>query len=122
MATIDELRSWIESCDIQISRLNSVYKELGRIKSSFQGARNGTEDIFKGKGTWRGETHTGFCNSGSELDRVLGEYYKRLDAAQDAVNKKIAQLKAKKWEFIPMLNDLVAQLQDKKSDIENALN
>lgn len=129
MATISEIQGWIwsyqqtvNSCDNQIARLNSVYKELGNIKSSFRRTRNDTERIFKEKVAWRGEMHMTFCNGGVELDGILGEYYRQLDAAQDEVNKKIAQLKAKKWELIPIINSLVAQIQDLKSDVENALN
>ena len=129
MATISEIQGWIwsyqqtvNSCDSQIARLNSVYKELGNIKSSFRSTRNDTEAIFKEKGTWRGESHTTFCNGGAELDGILGEYYRQLDVAQDTVNKRIAQLKAKKWELIPIINGLAAQIQDMKSDVENALN
>ena len=129
MATIDELQSWIWSyrntvndCNAKIARLKSVYTTLGDLKDSFRGIRNNTEDIFKEKGTWQGETHTSFCSGGAELDGNLGNYYRELDTAQDTVNNKIAELEAKKWKLLPIIDDLVAQVQNMKAAIQNALN
>ena len=129
MASIAELQSriWsyrqtVKECDIKIERLNKVYNELGEIKGTFRRSRNDTKDIFEEKGTWRGDTHTSFCKAGDELDGICGNYYRNLDAAQDMVNKKIAELKAKKYELIPIINSLVALVQDMLSDIENAVN
>ena len=129
MATINELQSWIwsyqqtlNSYDRQIKRLDAVYKELGNIKSSFRSCRKNTEEVFKEKGSWQGETHTSFCSAGAELDGILGDYYRQLDMAQDEANKKKAQLEAKKWELIPIIRRLAEQIQEIKSDVENALN
>lgn len=136
MATKDEIQGWIwnaqakyaaykqtvETCDKQIARLEPVYKELCQIKSDFRGTRKSTEQVFRDKGIWRGDKYTSFCNAGDELDAFCGEYYNRLDAAQDAVNEKIGELKAKKKELIPILGGLLAQIEQWRVDIENALN
>ncbi len=129
MASIWELQNQIGSYrqkvrdyEKQIERLKKVYHELGEIKSMFKKTRRNMEDIFQEKGTWRGETHTSFCRAGEELDSVCGDYYRKLDNAQDRVNKKIAELKAKKSELIPIINRLVALVQDLISEAENAMN
>lgn len=129
MATKSDIQGWIwtyqntvENCNKQIDKLIPVYQALGDVKNEFRNARKSTEDIFEEKGMWRGEKYTSFCRAGDTLDSTCREYYKRLDAAQDAVNKKIGELKAKKFELIPIINSLAAQIEDMKTDVENALN
>ena len=124
--TIGEVQSLIskyrqiqQDCDDKIARLRPVYNELGNIKSSFRSARKGTETIFDKKGTWRGDTHTSFCTSGAELDSLCGNYYQRLDEAQDKVNLKIKELQAKKMEMIPIINDLMKLLAQLIAEMEN---
>lgn len=136
MSTKDEIQGWIwaiqnkvngykqtvADCEKKIARLEPVYKELGEIKDSFRGARKSTEAIFEEKGTWRGEKHTTFCNDGAALDDMYGNYYRQLDAAQDAVNTKIGELKEKKQELIPIIGSLLAQIEQLWIDFSNAVN
>ena len=129
MPTIDELQSWIWSyqrtvnnCDSQIKRLDAVYKELGSIEKLHDSNRKNTKSFFKEKGTWRGDRHTAFCRTGEELDSILGDYYKQLDVARDAINIQMAKLKAKKWEMIPLINRWSAQIENMKAEAKNALN
>lgn len=136
MATKSEINGWIESarkkvdryqqtidsCNKQIARLEPVYRKLGDIKADFHSARKSTEEVFDRKDSWRGDKHTSFRQAGDALDGTCGEYYQRLDAAQDAVNKKIGELRAKKRELVPLVGDLLAQVAEWRVDIENALN
>lgn len=136
MATKSDIQGWIwnaqgqynrykqivADCDKQIARLEPVYQALGEIKADFSSARNSTGEVFDQKGVWRGEQYSSFCRSGTTLDGTCGEYYKRLDAAHDAVNVKIGEYKAKKRELIPIIGSLWAQITQWRIDIENALN
>ena len=133
MATESEISGWIwnaqerirkyrqivEDCDKQIARLEPVYQALGEIKSDFRSARKSTKEIVERKGIWRGEKHTSFRNAGERLDDVCGWYYHRLDAAHDAVNSKIGELKAKKQELIPIIGDLLAKITQWTTAIKN---
>lgn len=112
----------IEDCDKQIARLKPVYQKLSEIKADFRNARKSTEGIFEEKGTWRGERYTSFCNAGAVLDDAYGEYYNRLDAAHDEVNRKMGELKAKKKRLIPLIGELAAQIELWSADIQNAGN
>ena len=136
MATKSEIQGWIwyannkkqeyenivDDCDKKIARLEPVYQKLGEIKDDFRSARKSTEEIFDEKGAWRGEKYTSFCNAGRVLDGACSDYYNQLDAAQDAVNEKIGELKAKKLEFIPLIGKLVAQISQLWVDFQNAAN
>lgn len=129
MASIGELLSLVEAyrntvanCERQINRLQPVYQTLGELKSDYRYARKKTESVFRDKNSWRGERKISFCRDGDSLDHICGEYYSRLDAAQDAVNSKIGELRAKKLELIPIINNLVALIEEMRTEIENALN
>ena len=129
MLTIGEIWNWIsvyqqniQECERQIARLQPVKRQLGSIKGQFQSARKSTENIFEEKGKWAGEKYTAFCRAGAALDDACGEYYRRLDAAQDAVNTKIHELEAKKAEMLPLISDLFSMLHEAQAKAENALN
>lgn len=136
MATRDEIQWWInnawekrrryqqtvDDCDKQLARLEPVYQELADIKSDFKKARANTRQVFSEKGSWRGEKYTAFCTAGDMLDNSCGSYYAQLDAAHDALNRKIGDLKATKRELIPLIGTLWAQIEQWKIDIENAVN
>ncbi len=129
MPTVAEVWGWISSyqqnvndCENKIARLKPVYQNLGEVKSRFQSARKNTENVFKETESWDGEKHTAFCNAGSALDDACGDYYRRLDAAQDAVNRKIHELEAKKLEMIPIINNLYALIEQIEASVENTFN
>lgn len=117
-----DYRNTIEDCDKKIARLEPVYRELSEIKSDFRKTRNKTEDVFEEKGTWRGETHNKFCSSGAELDDYFETYYKKLDAAHDAINRKIGELNAKKRDLVPLVGKILGRIEKLKVEIENAVN
>lgn len=133
LATKSEIEKWIDAakrkrtrylkvvddCDKQIARLEPVYRKLGEIKSDFRSTRKSTESIFDEKRQWCGEKHNSFCKDGDYLDSSCGDYYKQLDAAQDAINVKIGELKAKKRELIPLIGSLWGQIERWKVDIQN---
>ena len=129
MPTVAEVWGWISSyqqivndCESKIARLKPVYQNLGEIKSQFKSARKSTENVFNEKGKWCGERYTAFCSAGSALDDACGEYYRRLDAAQDEVNRKIHELEAKKLEMIPIINNLYALIEQIEASVENTFN
>ena len=129
MPTVEEVLGWISSyqqtvkeCEQKIARLKPVYQQLGSIKSQFQSVRKSTERTFAERGKWSGEKRTAFYSAGETLNSTCGEYYRRLDAAQDAVNRKIHELEAKKVEMIPIINDLYALIEQIKASVENAFN
>ncbi len=109
----------VNYCEEQIRRLRAVYDELGEIKDEFRQTRKSTERIFEEKGKWRGRRYQDFCNAGEKLDSSYGAYYRKLDAAQDAVNTKMGELLAEQSRLIPLIGGLVAQIQRWWIDIEN---
>lgn len=129
MATSEEIWNWITNykqqrseCEKQIERLQPIYDELGELKDSLKAVRKKTEETFEEEVKWSGEKHSSFCNSGVQLDGDIKSYYNQLDAAQDAVNKRIADYKAKKYELIPIINGLVETYEDLKTSVQNAVN
>ena len=129
MSTISELREKygiydqrLKDCNHNIDRLEPVYSELGRIKSSIRAAKKSTGKIFDEKVSWRGEKYTSFCTAGDMLDDSLETYYKRLDSAQDAVNEAISNLKQEKLRLIPLVGELLAEIKQFSTDVENILN
>lgn len=112
----------VNSCDKQIARLEPVYKELGTIKSDIHSTRKNTEAVIDEKRKWSGDRHTSFCKDGDLLDASFSDYYNQLDAAQDAINKKIGELKAKKKELVPIIGSLLKKIEQWKVDIQNAVN
>lgn len=133
MATKSEIEKWIESaknkrtryqkivrnCDDEIARLEPVYRELGAIKSDFSSVRKNTLQIIDEKRKWVGDKHNAFCQAGDSFDNVCGDYYRLLDAAQDAVNTKIGDLKAQKRELVPLIGNLWGQIERWKVDLQN---
>ena len=133
LATKSEIEKWIENakrkrtgylrvvddCDKQLARLEPVYKELGDIKRSFRSIRKSTVEIICEKKKWCGEKYSSFCQDGDALDTICGEYYKTLDVAQDSINVKIGELKAKKRELLPLIGGLWGQIERWKVDIQN---
>ena len=119
---IDKYRSTVKDCNQKIDRLKPVYEALGEAKDEFRSARKSTERIFEEKGTWRGEKNTAFRAAGEGLDSACGTYYNTLDAAQDAVNEKIGELRAKKDELTPLIGKLKAQISQLWVDFQNATN
>lgn len=129
MSTISELREKygiydqrLKDCNHNIDRLEPVYSELGRIKSSIRAAKKSTGKIFDEKVSWRGEKYTSFCTAGDNLVDSLETYYKRLDSAQDAVNEAISNLKQEKLRLIPLVGELLAEIKQFSTDVENILN
>ena len=129
MTTISELREKygiynqrLKDCNHKIDRLEPVYSELGRIKSSFRAAKKSTGKIFDEKVSWRGEKYTSFCTAGDNLVDSLETYYKQLDSAQDAVNEAISNLKQEKLRLIPLVGELLAEIKQFSTDVENILN
>ncbi len=136
MATRDEIQRWInnawykrsqyqqtvDDCDRQLARLEPVYEKLSDIKSDFHRARSDTREIFNEKLSWRGETYTAFCAKGEMLDSGCASYFNRLDAAHDALNRKIGELKATKRELLPLIGQLWGQIERWKVEFENAVN
>ena len=124
--TIEDLLSnyqkTVADCNRQIARLEPIYQKLGEIKSDFRRVRKDTEKTIEKKGTWRGKTHDYFCGLGSTMDITCGEYYKLLDTAQDAVNQQLGNLRAKRLELIPYINNLASQIEQGRVNVENALN
>lgn len=127
--TIDEIQHKIslyqasaDEYDNQIKRLQPVYDELGAIKDDFRRTRKEIEAVFDEKMTWSGDKYMLFRSKGNTLDTACRDYYNTLDIAQDAVNEKIGELKAKKLEMIPIINDLAADYQSLKTEVQNALN
>ena len=118
-AKINKYKKTISDCDDKIDRLKPVYKELSEIKDRFKESRNSTKEIFAEKGTWRGEKQTAFRNAGDALDSSYKAYYQRLDAAHDAVNRKIADLKAKKRELTPLIGDLWGNITRWQAELQN---
>ena len=119
---IKEFRQTIVDCDRKIARLESVYRELGNLKSDFRNARKNTEEIFEMKTVWQGERHTAFQRAGSALDDSYGSYYARLDDAQDAVNRRIGELRAQKLKLLPRIDGLLLQINQWTIEIANILN
>lgn len=129
MATKSELEAihrmysqMLKECNRKIERLEPVYSELGRIKNRIRSAKKSTGKVFDEKGIWRGERYTSFCSSGDMLCDTLEAYYKRLDTAQDAINDTISGLKQEKLRLIPIIGNLLAQIEQLSVDVENALN
>ena len=129
MSTISELREKygiydqrLKDCNHNIDRLEPVYSELGRIKSSIRAAKKSTGKIFDEKVSWRGEKYTSFCTAGDNLVDSLETYYKQLDSAQDAVNEAISNLKQEKLRLIPIVGGLLAEIKQFSTDVENILN
>lgn len=112
----------VDGCNDKLARLKPVYSKLGKIKEEFRSARKDTKAIFREKGTWRGEKYTAYCNAGEALDDACQEYYNRLDAAHDAINKEIGELEAARWRYIPIMNGLMRDIKDLETGVENALN
>ena len=56
------------------------------------------------------------------MDITCGEYYNLLDTAQDAVNQQLGNLRAKRLELIPYINNLASQIEQGRVNVENALN
>ena len=56
------------------------------------------------------------------MNSMLSDYYKQLDAVQDAINKKRAELKAENTEWIPIIGSLRKQIIDLECAIQNATN
>lgn len=119
---IDWYKRKINANNEKILRLKLVYDELGSIKSNFRNAKNETKSIFYEKGIWRGDRYKEFCRDGDKLNSMLSDYYKQLDAVQDAINKKIAELKAENTEWIPIIGSLRKQIIDLECAIQNATN
>ena len=109
----------VDDCETKIKRLKKAYDELGGIKDTFRHTRKSTEKIFDEKGKWRGERYNDFCKAGASLDDAYGRYYRNLDAAQDAVNTKIGELKAERSRRIWLIGELIAQINQWWIDIEN---
>lgn len=136
MATKDEIQRWIQNavdarsryqrivndCNSKLARLEPVYRGLSDIKDSYNAAAKSTKNILREKGTWRGETYTSFCNAGDALNGSLESYYRQLDAAHDALNEEIGNLRATKRRLIPIIGDLWGQIENWRVDIENAVN
>ena len=129
LSTISELREKygiydqrLKDCNHNIDRLEPVYSELGRIKSSIRAAKKSTGKIFDEKVSWRGEKYTSFCTAGDNLVDSLETYYKQLDSAQDAVNEAISNLKQEKLRLIPIVGGLLAEIKQFSTDVENILN
>lgn len=122
-ALISEYQVTIDTCNKQIDRLEKAYTALGDIKSDFQNARKSTNAVFSAKGLqWRGKKHTDFCNAGASLDDSMADYYNRIDIAQDSVNRKIGELKAKRFELIPIIGDLAKKIEQLKAEAANMMN
>lgn len=117
--TIERYNSIISDCDKKISRLEKVYKELTAIKESFRSNRKQTKAIFKEKGNWRGEKYTSYCSAGEILDDSYEAYYTKLDAAHDAINTEIAELKARKRELVPLVGGLWGDIARWRATLEN---
>ena len=115
----DEHKMKVDECERQIKRLKSVYDELGDVKDAFRHTRKSIEKVFEEKGKWRGERYKDFCTAGESLDNTYGRYYRKLDAAQDAVNTKIGELKAEKARRIWLIGELIAKVNQWRVDIEN---
>lgn len=127
--TIDEIQYKIslfqaasEEYDMQIKRLQPVYDALGELKDDFRRTRKELEAVFDEKLTWSGDKHMLFRSKGNTLDVACRDYYNKLDMAQDAINEKIGELKAKKLEMIPYINTLAEEYQALKTEVQNALN
>ena len=120
--TYDRYQRIIDDCNKKIARLEPVYNKLSDIKSDFKKARRSTKDIFREKGEWRGRKYNSFCREGDSLDGSMGDYYRQLDIAHDAINSKIGELRAKKRELIPLLGSLLAQIEVWNAEKKNALN
>lgn len=112
----------VDDCDKQLARLEPVYRELSDIKSDFKKARGNTRAVFSEKGSWRGEKYTAFRTMGDMIDDNCGSYYAQLDAAHDALNRKIGDLEATKRQLIPLIGNLLAQIEQWATEIENAWN
>lgn len=121
-AEMESRQQIVKDCNERIERLKPVYEELGEIKDSFCKERESTKAVFEEKGKWQGDKYTAFCNAGDSLDGTLGDYYKRLDEAQDAVNTEIGNLEAKKADQIPLIGHLLSQIKQLWVDFENAVN
>lgn len=118
----EEYERTVEECNKKIARLKPVYQKLGEIKSDFKSAKKNTEEVFKEKGTWRGEKHSSFCNAGDSLCDVSEAYYRHLDTAQDEVNRKIGELENQKLKLIPLIGDLAATINWLWTEFNNAVN
>lgn len=129
MADISELSDMLNryqrkvaSNEGKINRLKLVYNELGAIKSSFHAIKRKTEDVFHESDNWQGDRYKEFSKAGELLDETLNAYYKQLDAAQDAVNTKRAELRAENQRLIPIIGSIAAQITELLCNIQNDLN
>ena len=118
----DRYRTTVKNCDKALKRLEPVYRQLGEIKRNFRVTKNSTVELIEEKRLWTGDRNTSFRNAGESLDSTYRAYYLALDAAQDAVNVKIGDLKAKKASLIPVIGKLWGQIKQWEVDFENAIN
>ena len=112
----------VDKCNDQLARLEPIYKRLSEIKKDLRSARKSTEKMFEEKGNWRGEKYVAYRSAGSELDGICGDYYKQLDAAHDAINVKIGELRAARAEAISDIGILLGQIERWSIELNNNWN
>lgn len=136
MATESELNKWIQRAkntydrynttignyNKQIARLQPVYDELDRIKDDFDSLRKSTSKIIEEQRFWTGERFNEFCQRGEALDDDCCQYFHLLDLAQDAVGRKIGDLKAERDRLIPLLGDLLGDIDRWWAELKNITN
>ena len=99
-----------------------MYDELGDIKGKYQTARHAVNEMVETERFWHGEKRTKFVSDGTTLDSEFGAYYNTLDAAQDAVNTKIGELRKENSELIPIIGKLLGRINQWWAEYQNAEN
>lgn len=132
MSLLDDLigkiqyyRNTIADCNEKIERLKEVYNTLGELKrggSGFNSKKKKLDKISQEKVEWRGEKYNSYKNDVGNLTELCQNYYTALDYAQDNVNNKILELKQKKNEIKLLIGPLQSQIDELKTNVQNALN
>lgn len=121
-AKVNKYRTTTDNNNKKIDRLKKAYDELGDIKGRYQTARHAVNEMMETERFWHGDKRKKFLSDGVSLDGEFGAYYNTLDAAQDAVNTKIGELRAENSELIPIIGKLLGNINRWWAEYQNADN
>ena len=112
----------IGDLDSKIERLELAYKKIGYAKYLAEELQRADNNQKKNKRQWRGDTKTEYD---AEMEALLSgdkKYHKKVDGAQDAVNREITRLKNIRDEKYGFLGWLSSRARDLGTMIQNFFN
>ena len=101
----------IEDIDARIKRLRQAYDDIGTAKGKVKTARKEVTKLHgELKNDWKGKNADellGQCVDDGELKGAYDSYIQQIDAAQDAINWEIYELKTQRNRKYGFLQDLI---------------